>query len=572
MARKSRKDAIVAANSGLALPVPEALVQGAQVYDTGGYVRLSILETRDRKDSEALQTQKKFLHDYIEKHPELRLQSFYEDNGETGTNFQRSGFEALMADVRRGKINCIVVKDLSRFGREHLEIGGYLEHLFPALGVRFISIADGYDSSDATTSDYLKVALKNLVNQMYSKDISRKSGTVLRQKQQRGEFIGAYAAYGYLKDPSNPNRIIVDEEAAPIVREIFRRKSEGMGNTAITRWLNATGVLSPCTYRHQKGILLDNRFAEGKPWLVQTVKNLLRNQVYLGHMVQGRRISEYYAGRPDRKLPPEQWTVVEHTHPPLVSQEIFGKVQVQLSQRETQYRETLGKYDHLGKSENLLRGMVYCAQCGRPLVRYKQVIHGKQVRYYFMCPNYAAQLEQSGCSYKFLREDILCALLSELLTQEIHMAVDAEALIAVQDADTDSTDAAESLQRIAQERKRLEMLKGRLMQDYLKEVLTLAEFERMKLHYVAEEAALTQQAAQLEAAQQTQTNLTVDNPWLRAFGGRDIAAALTHALVQELVERITIHDNVHVEITFRFQDERRALLATVAPRGEAQAC
>lgn len=152
-----------------------------------------------------------------------------------------------MADVRKGKINCIVVKDLSRFGRDHLELGGYLEHLFPALGVRFISIVDGYDSADATTYDVLKVALKNLVNQIYSKDISRKAGTVLRQKQQRGEFIGAYAAYGYLKDPTNPHRIIVDEETAPIVREIFRRKAEGMGNTAITRWLNESGVPSPCT-------------------------------------------------------------------------------------------------------------------------------------------------------------------------------------------------------------------------------------------------------------------------------------------------------------------------------------
>lgn len=216
MARKSRKDLIRAENSGQTAvavqskPCPEP----APTYLAVGYARLSIFETRDRADSEALQNQKELLRQYIANAPDLQLVGIFEDNGQTGTNFDRAGFETMMETVRSGKANCIVVKDLSRFGRDYVEAGNYLEHIFPFMGVRFISISDGYDNADATTADCLTVALKNMVNQMYSKDISRKSGSVLREKIRRGEFIGAFASYGYRKDPADGHRIVVDPEAA----------------------------------------------------------------------------------------------------------------------------------------------------------------------------------------------------------------------------------------------------------------------------------------------------------------------------------------------------------------------
>src|SRR5699024_4799749 len=209
-----------------------ALEDAPRQYNTGTYARLSILETRDNKDNEALQNQKALLREYIAEHQELRLVREYEDNGETGTNFEREGFQRLIEDVRRGQIDCIVVKDLSRFGRDHVEVEHFLQHIFPHLGVRFIAISDGYDSADASTFDRLTVALKNIVNNIYSKDISLKSGAVLREKQARGEFIGAYASYGYIKDPLDRHRIIPDPESAQVVREIFRRKLEGQTNTA----------------------------------------------------------------------------------------------------------------------------------------------------------------------------------------------------------------------------------------------------------------------------------------------------------------------------------------------------
>ena len=247
MARKNRRAAIQAVFDGHPVPAAEDTAPQTVLWNAGAYIRLSIMETRDRKDSEALSNQKELLSGHISQRPDLKLCGMYVDNGETGTNFERSGFQRLMADIQAGRINCVVVKDLSRFGRNAVETGNYLERVFPFLGVRFISINDGYDSTAPNAGDALAVALKSLVNEAYSMDISRKSGSVLRQKQQRGEFIGAFASYGYLRDPEDVHRIIVDPETAPIVCEIFRRVADGEAVHSVLRWLNTEGVLSPVT-------------------------------------------------------------------------------------------------------------------------------------------------------------------------------------------------------------------------------------------------------------------------------------------------------------------------------------
>ena len=573
MARKSRKDLIRAETSGQTAvavqskPCPEP----APTYLAVGYARLSIFETRDRADSEALQNQKELLRQYIANAPDLQLVGIFEDNGQTGTNFDRAGFETMMETVRSGKANCIVVKDLSRFGRDYVEAGNYLEHIFPFMGVRFISISDGYDNADATTADCLTVALKNMVNQMYSKDISRKSGSVLREKIRRGEFIGAFASYGYRKDPADGHRIVVDPEAAGVVREIFRRKLEGQGDTAITRWLNAAGVPSPGCYRYQKGIILDKRFARYKPWLVQSVKDILRNEVYLGRMVQGRRRSEFYAGRPDKRLPRDEWTVVENTHEPIISREDFDAVQAICVERNAAYRARLGKYDHLGKRENILKGLVYCSDCGRTMVRYKQVSHGKNVSYYYLCPSYAAMLEQSGCSYKFLPEDFLLDSLEQVIQKEIEQAVDmtalAKRLSARVSGKTDQ--GAMMLKKLNAQLERVEETRRNAMRDYLGGQMEQTDYELLKECCLGEAEELKKQIFDLREQQRYQAEtLTEKNPWLAAFGGLGRPFHLTKELAASLIERVTIYGNNRVEILLRFRDEREQLLAAA---GEEEA-
>lgn len=469
-----------------------------------------------------------------------------------------------METVRSGRANCIVVKDLSRFGRDYVEAGNYLEHIFPFMGVRFISISDGYDSADATTADCLTVALKNMVNQMYSKDISRKSGSVLREKMRRGEFIGAFASYGYRKDPADGHRIVIDPEAAGVVREIFRRKLEGQSDTAITRWLNTAGVPSPGCYRYQKGIILDKRFARYKPWIVKSVKNILRNEVYLGCMVQGRRRSEFYAGRPDKRLPRDEWTVVENTHEPIISREDFDAVQAICAEKNAAYHARLGKYDYLGKSENILKGLVYCSDCGRPMVRYKQVSHGKRVSYYYQCPSYAAMLEKSGCSYKFLREDLLLDSLEQVIQKEIEQAVDMTVLARRLSARVSGKtgQGAMMLKKLNAQLERVEETRRNAMRDYLSGQMAQMDYELLKECCMGEAEELKKQIFDLREQQRYQAEtLTEKNPWLAAFGGLGRPFHLTKELAASLIERVTIYENNRVEVLLRFRDEREQLLA-----------
>ena len=543
-----------------------------KVCQTALYVRLSVLDS-GKKDSDTVETQEALLRQFLEGKPCFSIFDVYVDNGETGVDFKRDGFERLMEDVRAGRIDCIVVKDLSRFGRDHVEAGNFLENVFPYIGVRFISIGDGYDSADATTTDCLMVALRNLGNQIYSMDISRKSGSVLREKIRRGEFIGAYAAYGYIKDPDDRHHIVIDPEAAEVVREIFRRKLEGASNVAIVRRLNEAAIPSPCCYRHQKGILVDKRFEQPKPWTATTVKKILTCQTYIGDMVQGRRRSEFYAGKADRMLPREDWCVVEGTHEPIVSRKDFEAVQDILETARSRYQSRLGVYDHLGKSENILKGLVFCGDCGKPMVRYKQVSHGKSVTYHYLCPNYAALLDRSGCSYKFLREDVLMDALTEMISAEIRQTVDAAKL--AQRLSMANRVQAENLslelKRLNSELARAETAKKGAMEDYLSGLLSQEDYERLKRACAGETMRLKGRisALQTDYTKQTET-LTQGNPWLQTFGGIDLEDGLTGPLAHSLIQRVTVYENDRIDVTLRYRDEKAQLL-TAGDAGEVVA-
>lgn len=563
MARKSRKASIQAVLDGQPQPIAKELAPEPVIWNAGGYVRLSIMETRDRKDSQALSNQKDLLSGFIAQKPDLKLCGLYADNGETGTNFDRGAFQRLMADIQAGKINCIVVKDLSRFGRNAAEAGNYLERVFPFLGVRFISISDGYDSTAANAGDVLAIALKNLVNEAYSMDISRKSGSVLREKQRRGEFIGAFASYGYLRDPKDVHKIIIDPDTAPIVREIFRRAAEGEAVRSILRWLNTEGIPTPGAYRYQKGICLDKRFADGKQkyWGQMSVKTILTNPIYLGHMVQGRRRSQFYAGIPDRRLPPSEWTIVENTHEPLIDQETFDRVQAIQKDVKEKYQANLGKYDYLGSEDNIFRGLVYCADCGRPMVRYKEVTcKGKKMAYRYICPNYANLLEKSGCSYKYLPVEDLKSTLGRLIAQEADLAVDAAVLVSRrQSAKALAIDL--ELTQVKAERKSLSVLRERLMRDLLAGILSKEDHDRMKQRYAQEDKVLEERIAQLQKEQRREKKLlTSSNPWLTAFQKHTGKVELTEDLVQALVKRITVYAENRIEIELNYRDERAILL------------
>ena len=259
----------------------EAPAQAQKQYRTAAYVRLSV-EDSGKPGADTIEGQKNLLLRFIEDDPTLTLYRLFCDNGRTGTDFQRPEFEKLMDAVKRGEVDCIVVKDLSRFGRNYKETGNYLERIFPFLGVRFIAVNDGFDTLTAQRgADGYLVPLKNLINEVYSKDISKKSGSALAAKQKNGDFIGAWAPYGYRKQPDNPRKLEPDETMAPVVRQIFRWRAEGVSVTQIARRLNDEGVPSPSAYLYNTGVCKTEKY-NGVIWYVQTVKTFCPGKSTLG--------------------------------------------------------------------------------------------------------------------------------------------------------------------------------------------------------------------------------------------------------------------------------------------------
>ena len=256
------------------------------------YLRLSI-EDGDKAESNSIGNQRELIRDFAAERPGLHLVEEYADDGYTGTNFERPGFKRMMEDIKSGKINCIIVKDFSRLGRNYIEMGKYLEQIFPMMGIRFIAINDNYDNanSESSDSDSIVVPFKNLLNDSYCRDISIKVRSQLDMKRRKGEFIGGYAIYGYCKDERNKNRLVVDEYAADIVRSIYRRKLEGMSAQAIAEQLNSENVLAPSEYKRLCGLNYHSGFKAGThaKWQAIQVLRILKNEVYTGTMVQGRR-------------------------------------------------------------------------------------------------------------------------------------------------------------------------------------------------------------------------------------------------------------------------------------------
>ena len=270
------------------------------VYRTGIYLRLSQgdedIDGLEKKESNSISNQKLLLEGFIDAHDDLKLVDIFIDDGYSGSNFDRPEFQRMLSDIRENKINCVVVKDLSRFGRNYIESGRYIEKIFPMLGIRFIAITDGYDSINEDMGSEMIIPFKNLINDAYCRDISVKIRSHMDIKRRNGEYIGAFAAYGYLKDEENKNHLVIDDYAADVVRDIFTMKLCGMSQQSIADKLNADGILSPIQYKKSIGVELESSFQKSiKPkWSYNAVLRILKNEVYTGTVVQGKCTTPNY--------------------------------------------------------------------------------------------------------------------------------------------------------------------------------------------------------------------------------------------------------------------------------------
>ena len=539
----------------VATPAPEK-----RIYKTAAYVRLSV-EDSGKPGTDTIEGQKALLTSFIESKGDMELVSLFCDNGRTGTDFDRPQFEKMMDEVRRGRIDCIVVKDLSRFGRNYKETGNYLERIFPFLGVRFIAVNDNFDTLTAErTQDGYIVPLKNLINEVYSKDISKKSASALHVKQQNGEFIGAWAPYGYSKDPDNKHHLVINEETAPVVQQIFRLRCEGISVVQIGRRLNDAGILSPSAYLYETGEVKTEKY-KGVLWHTQIIKSILAHPVYIGHMVQGRKRQSFYEGKRQTYVDEADWIIVRNTHEPIIDEETFETVQKIAYQKKREYNDRLGKFSHLEHTENILQGLVWCPNCQRPMVRYKNVSHGKKLWYTYICPGHAD--DPARCSFVSIREDELNEVLFTAIQSQIDIAADMEAVVKKLNAQPDyrrqRSDSTAKLEMARRTLKRTHSLYDSLYQNYVEQLMTEQEYVTLKARYKAEAEEAERLIAVLEQEQRESKVYTTENRFItefRSFMGTD---TLTKEMAAALVERIYVDADKNIDIRLRYRDEYIAL-------------
>ena len=334
-----------------------------KIWNATLYLRLS-RDDGDKEESNSITGQRELLRNFLQNRPELREYAVRIDDGFTDSNFERPSFKKMLEDVKAGRTNCIIVKDLSRFGLNYLDAGEYIEKIFPFLGVRFIAVNDNCDSlGGKNASDELIIPFKNLINEAYCRDISVKVRTQLEVKRKSGQYIGAFAVYGYLKDNADKNHLIVDEYAADTVRDIFSWKLEGMSPQDIAASLNHSGVLSPMEYKRSLGMRFATSFKANPQaaWSANAVLRILKNPVYTGILIQGKETTPSYKVRKRVTKPESEWAIVPDAHEAIIECRDFDSVQKALS---LDTRRSPGD-----SAVQLFSGMVFCGECGASMVR-----------------------------------------------------------------------------------------------------------------------------------------------------------------------------------------------------------
>ena len=553
MARVSRKAALAKQET----QETQVSFQPERVYHTAVYARLSVEDNNRAGDRESITMQKYMLEKYVDAQADMRLCGVFCDNGETGTNFERPEFERLMEEIRNRRIDCIVVKDLSRFGRNYVETGYYLEKIFPYLGVRFVAVNDGYDSQKDKSGNELVVSLKNLVNDLYAKDISQKTAASLETKQRKGEFIGAFPPYGYLKSPEDKHKLVPDPEAAPVVREIFQWRADGVGTNRIARYLNVREIPSPSMYQYLNGRKKKRPEGAGAIWQGQMIKLMTKNPVYAGHMAQGKTKRSLSSGMPLTIIDKEDWHVVYNTHEALISQELFDRAQVISEQRHDKFCKLRGKYP---TTENIFKGLVVCGDCKTKMWRYKNVSPAGTARYTFICRIYAENLSGQGCTKKCVGEPELKEAVFHALRVEIEAALKLEDLLKRTQQKSDFRKRQEALVEqiglLKQNIGRNTAYRTSLFEAFSDHTLTEQEYVSLKQEYDRKAAAYQKELEDLEQEEQAYSKtMSPQNQWIKALKKCQAEKAVTREMAVELIDHIKVTGYNEIEIVWNFKDE-----------------
>ena len=566
MARKSRK--------AQAQPVAEVKKEAAAL-PTAIYARLSVENSGKDDDGNSLQNQIAVCEDYLDGCPYLRLTEVYSDNGRTGTVFDRPAWNRLMDDVRTGKIQCIVVRDLSRFGRDYVETGSYLEKIFPALGTRFISVKENFDNfTCGNAMESLSVSLQNLVNAMYSRDISKKVSTALRAQMETGKFRNRNLPYGYLWN-GDKTAYVVDEEAAAVVRQIFEWKLQEVSVYTIVERLKAGGIESPERHKRRAGTRNGGNI-QGEGWCPSTIRGILQNRAYIGEMICGKSETALYKGLKKHVTETDKWIVVPDAHPPIVSVSDFEAVERQMRE-DSAHRETAMEWsaDIRAGMIDLFAGKIFCADCGKRMYYKRQRIQCKGVvfRGVYDCSTHMRR-GHGTCFKHAMRQDALNEKVFNAIRDQLQVALDYEKLLlAMRGGDREASVREKHKAAVASVKLRLNALKKKragLYESYAEGILNEEEYAFAKQTYEEQYEALNRLLDEaVERRERFLASISPDNKWLTMMRGVAGMTGLTQELVDAIIEKVLVYGEGRIEVVLNYNDVFYTMLECVEQIKEA---
>ena len=542
-----------------------------KIYHAAIYLRLSQedgdISVSDKNESNSISTQRDLIHAFLQKQADILYETEFCDDGYTGTNFDRPGFNDMMKAVREKRVDCIVVKDLSRFGRDYIESGKYIQKIFPMLGIRFIAINDGYDSADTgNQSNDFVLPFKNLINDSYCRDISIKSRSNLEVKRRNGEFVNNFAVFGYMRSPDDKHKLIVDEEAAVIVRNIFNWKQEGWNAQQIANHLNKLHFPSPMEYKKKCGQNFRTSFKTKTTaeWSAVAVLRILKNPVYTGVLEQGKTTTPNYKVKTKVVKDESKWARVENAHEAIITPAQFELVQTVLGMDTCRAENNDEIYP--------FSGMIYCAECQSPMLHRAATSNGKKYHYYVCSGN---KRDKNSCTTHNIKCDLVEDVVLATVQAHISMAIDIDnAMSQVDSLDWEQREVRKIDGQIAAmelDVEKFSRIKLELYEDLKGGLISKEEYHSFKEDYDIRIQSIKQQISNLVSQRNAiKGGLTSAQGWFAQFRKYENIEKLTRLAIVSLIERVEINDNKDIHVKFRHADQFAAALEYLEMRKRPQ--
>lgn len=542
-------------------------------YKAAIYLRLSKEDgdfsfSGEKLESDSISNQRLLIMEYLKKHPEITVVREYCDDGFTGANFERPDFNKMMDAVRAGEIDCIVVKDLSRFGREYIGSGEYIQKVFPRLGIRFIAINDHYDNAQPGAADNeLVLPFKNLMNDSYCRDISIKVRSNLEAKRRNGQFVGTRVVFGYMRSPDNKNQLVIDPEAAPVVQDIFKWKVEGLSPAQIADQLNTANVPSPIEYKKAKGSKQRTCFQTKQValWSAVAIYRILKNEIYTGTLVQGKTTSPNHKVKKTVTKPSNEWSRTENAHEPIIAPAQFDLVQ-RLMQDDT--RSPVGT-----KGVHPFSGKIFCADCGSPMVRRVTRTGGHEYAYFICGGN---KNDKNSCSSHSIKESVVYDTVLAVVQGHIAAAMDmAVAMTQIDNLAWENRELEKINAKIAFQEEIIDKnrrLKTGAYEDFKSDFISRDEYKIYTARFDQQITEATGTIMSLTGERNSvMGGLAEQQGWLSQFKEYENIQELTRRAVVNLVEYVRISEDKEIEVRLLHGDRFASIVDFLNEQKEKEA-